>query len=43
MPIHNFLVKSDFQTDELKTYRHMIDLLTSIQLQSAAAKMGGLD
>lgn len=43
MPIHNFLVKSDFQTDELKTYRHMIDLLTSIQLQSVAGKMGGLD
>jgi len=43
MPIHNFLVKSVFQTDELKTYRHMVDLLTSIQLQSAASKMGGLD
>jgi hypothetical protein len=43
MPIYNFLVKSDFQTDELKTYRHMVDLLTSIQLQSAASKMGKLD
>lgn len=43
MPIHNFLVKSDFQTDELKTYRHMVDLLTSIQLQSAASKMGRLE
>jgi hypothetical protein len=42
MPIHNFLMKSDFQTDELKTYRHMVDLLTSIQLQSAASKMSGL-
>ncbi len=41
MPIHNFLVKSDYHTDELKTYRHMIDLLTSIQLQSAAIKIGG--
>lgn len=43
MPLYNFLVKSDFQTDELKTYRHMVDLLTSIQLQSVASKMGGLD
>jgi hypothetical protein len=42
MPIHNFLVKSEFHTDELKTYRHMVDLLTSVQLQSAASKMGGL-
>jgi hypothetical protein len=43
MPLHNFLVKSEFQTDELKTYRHIVDLLTSIQLPSAASKMGGLD
>jgi hypothetical protein len=34
LPIHNFQVKSNFSTDELKIYRSMVDILTSIQLTS---------
>lgn len=33
LPVHNFLMRSGYQTDELKIYRSMVDLLTSIQLQ----------
>ena len=33
-PIHNFEIRSSFQHDELKVYRSMVDLLSSIQLTS---------
>lgn len=33
-PIHNFEIRSTFQHDELKVYRSMIDVLSSIQLTS---------
>jgi hypothetical protein len=33
-PIHNFEIRSSFQHDELKVYRSMIDMLSSIQLTS---------
>ncbi|MGB5106244.1 MAG: hypothetical protein WBP42_05965 [Candidatus Zixiibacteriota bacterium] len=33
-PIHNFEIRSSFQHDELKVYRSMVDLLSSIQISS---------
>ncbi len=33
-PLHNFEIRSNYQHDELKMYRSMMDVLTSVQLQS---------
>jgi hypothetical protein len=40
IPVHNFLVRSGYQTDELKVYRSVVDLLTSIQLRSVSSERG---
>ncbi len=40
-PIHNFEIRSSFQHDELKVYRSMIDMLSSIQISSVLPDIQG--